>query len=422
MGSPSSRWRSAGQREACDGYEGSPSLTPADVLTVVLLGTVALLLGVLAWRFRRGSEPELIQQQLIELRVRLDALGTAQHELPRLLAENRMDQQRVLADQVAQFSGLVSQRIETAHATVGSRRSSNTRARLPRPRPPPPVSRWSRWRALRGHCPRFQFQPASAGILPARRSPSRVAPGGTGSSTWPAFGSHRSTGRDFIDAVKRGHIVHDVLERLEEDADLEWLLEDAIGRWDETAPPPEGSEGVEYRAHLREEVESVAHHPAYRAVADLPTARRELGFLRIEDDGAIYQGRVDLAGSEGDRLVLLDVKTTQCTAAAVAACASQYAPQRDVYVSSVGGISGLEVDRFSFQFSRAGSQIATTISDEIRTQAAESLDAMRSAVARGEAPLTQHPAECRFCGYKRVGWCPGVHDERGEGRETSQGL
>ncbi len=121
MGSPSSRWRSAGQREACDGYEGSPSLTPADVLTVVLLGTVALLLGVLAWRFRRGSEPELIQQQLIELRARLDALGTAQHELPRLLAENRMDQQRVLADQVAQFSGLVSQRIETAHATVGSR-------------------------------------------------------------------------------------------------------------------------------------------------------------------------------------------------------------------------------------------------------------------------------------------------------------
>ncbi len=133
------------------------------------------------------------------------------------------------------------------------------------------------------------------------------------------------SGSDFIDAVKRGHIVHDVLERLEADADLEWLLEDAIGRWDQTAPPPEGSEGVEYRAHLREEVESVAHHPAYRAVADLPTARRELGFLRIEDDGAIYQGRVDLAGSEGDRLVLLDVKTTQCTAAAVAARASQYA-------------------------------------------------------------------------------------------------
>jgi hypothetical protein len=90
-------------------------------------------------------------------------------------------------------------------------------------------------------------------------------------------------------------IVHDVLERLREEDELDALLEDAIGRWDEEAPPPESPEGVRYRDHLREEVASVAHHRDYRAIADLANARRELGFLHIAGTEHFYQGKIDLA-------------------------------------------------------------------------------------------------------------------------------
>ncbi len=84
---------------------------------------------------------------------------------------------------------------------------------------------------------------------------------------------------EFIDAVKRGHIVHEVLQWLSEEDELDALLEDAIGRWDEHAPAPDVTEGRRYREQLREEIKGVVDHPAYREVADRANARRELGFM-----------------------------------------------------------------------------------------------------------------------------------------------
>ena len=231
------------------------------------------------------------------------------------------------------------------------------------------------------------------------------------------------TGDEFITAVKRGQIVHDVLEKLREEDELDRLLEDAIGRWDREAPPPEGSRGAEYRRHLREEVERVAKHEDYRAVADLPSARRELEFVHLlpgapggaaagavagAQGGAFTQGAMDLAAMRLDGLVLVDVKTSQATAEAAKKRVADYGPQRDVYVGAAEGISGLPVAAFAFQFSRAATQVAEAMTPESRAAA---LAALESAVARIEAggkALTTHPWECRFCGYKRAGWCPGV--------------
>jgi ATP-dependent helicase/nuclease subunit A len=211
----------------------------------------------------------------------------------------------------------------------------------------------------------------------------------------------------FVDAVTRGLIVHDVLERLEEDADLARLLEEAIGRWDEDAPASGVPEGVAYREHLREEVESVARNPEYRAIADLPSARRELGFIHLLEGGGITEGKIDLAALRDDGLVLLDVKTSQLTAERARQRAEDYAPQRDVYVAAAEAISGEPAATFGFQFSRAEVQVAEAITPALRQEIGSGLARTVKAIEAGDCSLTQHPWECRFCGYKEVGWCEG---------------
>jgi len=217
---------------------------------------------------------------------------------------------------------------------------------------------------------------------------------------------NRSTG--FVDAAARGNIVHDVLERMQEEDELDMLLEDAIGRWDEEAPPPESAHGTRYRNHLRKEVETVANNIEYRAIADLPSARRELGFLHIADEEHFYQGKIDLAAVEDEGYALLDVKTSQGDEKASHKKAKQYAPQRDVYVASVEGISGRDVGRFAFQFSRADTQVSEAITGETRAQIAESLSRRLEAMGGADPATTEHAWECRWCGYKKVGWCEGV--------------
>ncbi len=213
---------------------------------------------------------------------------------------------------------------------------------------------------------------------------------------------------EFIDAITRGLIVHDVLERHREEDELDVLLEDAIGRWDEDAPPPESAQGTRYREHLREAVTSVTTHDEYRAIADLPSARRELGFLHIADAEHFYQGKIDLAALEDEGYVLLDVKTSQGDAKASERKAKQYAPQRDVYVASAEGISARNVGRFAFQFSRAEVQVSETIGDDVRRQIKDSLAVRLKTMGDDEPAMTEHSWECRWCGYKRVGWCEGV--------------
>jgi len=79
-----------------------------------------------------------------------------------------------------------------------------------------------------------------------------------------------------------------------------------------------------------------------------------------------------------------------------------------VYVSAAEAIGGLPVARFAFQFSRAGVQLSTPINDAERDVARREVAEQLSAIGRGEAPLTEHPAECRYCGFRQAGWCPGV--------------
>jgi ATP-dependent helicase/nuclease subunit A len=213
---------------------------------------------------------------------------------------------------------------------------------------------------------------------------------------------------EFLDAVTHGIVVHDMLEHYEEEADLDVLLDDAIRRLPDDVPIPDGFMGQRQRAVLREEVERVARHPDYRAVDDLPGKRRELRFIHLGAGGEYTAGSYDLAALEGAGLVLLDVKTTQGGEAQMRRKTAQYRPQRDVYVGAAEGIGGQDVARFAFQFSRAGVQISEPVTAAARRQGAEEMERAVGGIQAGAPARTSFPHECRFCGYRRDGWCPGV--------------
>lgn len=67
------------------------------VLLVFAILLLIALLVVMAW-VGRGRESPLIQQQLIEMRGRLDAMAASQERVPRALAEGSAEQIRSLAD------------------------------------------------------------------------------------------------------------------------------------------------------------------------------------------------------------------------------------------------------------------------------------------------------------------------------------
>lgn len=217
-----------------------------------------------------------------------------------------------------------------------------------------------------------------------------------------------ATGAEILSAVRRGQIVHEVLERIHDEEELPGLLEVAIGRWDEHAPPPETDRGRQYREHLGEEIERVLSHPDYREIFEAHDAKRELGFARIARDGSAAVGRIDLAAPGQNGLRLLDVKTTQCDDDAIPDKVRQYTPQRDVYVTAAADIAGRPVNWFAFQFSAAGAHARQLYDDDARQRSRTAVHTMTAAIGAGDRSLTEHPEECWFCGYRRVGLCPGA--------------
>ena len=211
-----------------------------------------------------------------------------------------------------------------------------------------------------------------------------------------------------VDAVKRGLIVHDVLERIEEEHELDLLLDDAIRRRDPDAPPAESAPGVSYRSHLKREITTVLRHPAYRELATLPTARKELRFLDVSRDPERFEGSFDLIAARDDKLTVLDVKTTQCSSREAHGRAALYRPQADVYISAAEVITGREVERFALQFSHCSEQVSAAVTDVERARIDSDVAAALERIVEGDRSLTSFPGECRFCGYRRQGLCPGV--------------
>src|SRR5690606_22513604 len=105
----------------------------------------------------------------------------------------------------------------------------------------------------------------------------------------------RATGVGVQGAIVTGQVVHGVLERLvNDDVDLDALLEETIGRWDEEVAAA-GLEGdLRWRRELRARVDAVASSAAWREVMALRGARRELEFTHLLPDGTAIVGALDL--------------------------------------------------------------------------------------------------------------------------------
>ena len=88
------------------------------------------------------------------------------------------------------------------------------------------------------------------------------------------------------------------------------------------------------------------------------------------------------------------------------------AAQRDVYVAAADAVSPLRVTRFGFQFSEPAEQVSGIIGDAERDAARRAFGEMLGRIRAGSAVempgKTAYPAECRWCGYRREGWCEGA--------------
>jgi ATP-dependent helicase/nuclease subunit A len=270
----------------------------------------------------------------------------------------------------------------------------------------------------------------SAAAVPAVPAAIRVAPGRPRHSATELMGFSRCARRHWFKyvagvreppldrsgpewgrAVARGQVVHDVLEHIREQAELEELLEVALGRWDPDRPPPDSEPGREYRERLAREITAVRTHAEYRALDDSPGRRRELEFYHLVSPDAFLQGKIDLAAPDGDGIAALDVKTGGGDAEALKRAADGYSLQRSVYVGALEAVGGLPVTKFSFHFASNGVQIGGPVGDELRAIGKEEVQRALTALGDKAPALTQHPVECRFCGYRRVRWCPGVREE-----------
>jgi DNA recombination protein RmuC len=91
-----------------------------DGTTAVLLAAVVALAAVVLILLLRGGASGALQQQLIELRSRMDALVGSQGDLPRVLAEGSAEQARSLSDVREQLARLheATMRLETMGGAV----------------------------------------------------------------------------------------------------------------------------------------------------------------------------------------------------------------------------------------------------------------------------------------------------------------
>jgi hypothetical protein len=186
------------------------------------------------------------------------------------------------------------------------------------------------------------------------------------------------------------------------------LLEVALGRWDPDRPAPDTEPGREYREALAREIAGVRTHPAYRALDEAPGRRRELEFVHLASDDGFLQGKIDLAAPVEGGVAALDVKTGGGDAAALQRKAEGYALQRSVYVGALEAAGGLPVTSFAFHFAADGVQVGGPVTDAMRSAAAGDVKQALAAMNDGAPALTRHPAECRYCGFRKVKWCEGV--------------
>lgn len=138
-----------------------------------------------------------------------------------------------------------------------------------------------------------------------------------------------------VPANLRGTIVHGVLERIREEAELTELLEETIG--DLTSPELESvlAEGTPYRTALEQEIRDVVRSTDWQWYV-AGEHYRELPFLHLAGPRAWRTGAFDLYRPDEPTSWIIDFKTHDVAAEQIAEVAQEYGVQAEYYRAAAG--------------------------------------------------------------------------------------
>ena len=161
------------------------------------------------------------------------------------------------------------------------------------------------------------------------------------------FAADGAGGRSGIASALRGVLVHGVLERIQDEAEVAELLDVVVGSVDDVELERQLVEGSALRASIEAEIARVVTSPEWKWYVQ-GEHWRELRFVQFRSPGRWRVGAMDLYRS-GPRPVIVDFKTQDVAPEEVVAEAAKYRLQAVTYRAVCAGLgAGAAEVRFHF--------------------------------------------------------------------------
>jgi ATP-dependent exoDNAse (exonuclease V) beta subunit len=138
-----------------------------------------------------------------------------------------------------------------------------------------------------------------------------------------------------VPASTYGTIVHGVLERIHEEAELADILEETIGDLDAPELEAAFAAGSEYRTALEEEIQRILRSDEWKWYVE-GEHYRELPFVHLVGAREWRIGAFDLYRPDEPDAWIIDFKTHQIGADKVAKAAEDYRIQAEIYKAAAG--------------------------------------------------------------------------------------
>jgi ATP-dependent exoDNAse (exonuclease V) beta subunit len=150
--------------------------------------------------------------------------------------------------------------------------------------------------------------------------------------TPPWYFAPESEPEDEIPAWVRGVVIHGVLEKLQEEAEIAELLDETIGALDSPELEERMAPATEYRRALEDEIEQVVKSDEWKSYVDVEQYR-ELQFVQLVTRSKWRTGAFDLF-RPGDPNLIVDFKTHDIDADEIEATARDYRLQALLYAAA----------------------------------------------------------------------------------------
>jgi len=153
-----------------------------------------------------------------------------------------------------------------------------------------------------------------------------------------------------LPAWLRGVLIHDVLEQIQEEAELADLLDVTIGALDAPELEERLRRGTDYRAELEREIRDVISSEEWKWYTEDPH-HRELEFVHLVGRLEWHAGAFDLYRPRSDDTWIIDFKTHDIRPDEVEKKAQDYRLQAELYSAAARSL-GAGTIRFQFHFTK----------------------------------------------------------------------